>query len=93
MKVELPIADLSNQALLEETMRLTTDARCTTAKLIAGFQSNAVSSSFYPKKTDLWLGQAVKDVPLLPVRVLAQSQMGLMRVELVQATTVASAVP
>ena len=35
MKVELPIADLSNQALLEETMRLTTDARCTTAKLIA----------------------------------------------------------
>jgi hypothetical protein len=64
-----------------------------TAKLIAGFQPNAVSSSFYPSRTDLWLGQAVKDVPLLPVRVLAQSQVGLMRVELVQATTVASATP
>ncbi|MGH6938186.1 DUF3108 domain-containing protein [Hypericibacter sp.] len=64
-----------------------------TAKLIAGFQPNAISSSFYPNKTDLWLGQAVKDVPLLPVRVLAQSNMGLMRVELVQATTVASATP
>lgn len=64
-----------------------------TAQLIAGFQQNAVSSNFYPDKTDLWLGQAVKDVPLLPVRVLAQSKMGLMRVELVEATTVASANP
>ena len=45
-----------------------------TAKLIAGFQSNAVSSSFYPNKTDLWLGQAVQGLPMLPVRVLAQSQ-------------------
>jgi uncharacterized protein DUF3108 len=64
-----------------------------TAQLIAGFKPNAVSSSFYPSKTDLWLGQAVKNVPLLPVRVLAESKMGLMRIELVQATTVASAAP
>jgi hypothetical protein len=64
-----------------------------TAELVAGFQANAISSSFYPTKTDLWLGRAVKDLPLLPVRVLAQSRMGLMRVELVQATAVASAAP
>jgi hypothetical protein len=64
-----------------------------TAQLLAGFRPDAVSSSFYPSKTDLWLGQAVKDLPLLPVRVLAQSKLGLMRVELVQATTVASAAP
>jgi hypothetical protein len=67
---------------------------CTaTAQLVAGFKPDAVSSSFYPSKTDLWLGQAVKDLPLLPVRVLAQSKMGLLRVELIQATTVASAAP
>ena len=35
MKVELPIANLSNRALLDETMRLARDARQTTAKLIA----------------------------------------------------------
>jgi hypothetical protein len=64
-----------------------------TAQLIAGFQQNAVSSSFYPNKTDLWLGQAVKDLPLLPVRVLAESKVGLMRVELVEASSVASTTP
>ena len=35
MRVELPIANLSNRALLDETMRLARDARQTTAKLIA----------------------------------------------------------
>ena len=35
MKVEIPIANLSNRALLDETMRLARDARQTTAKLIA----------------------------------------------------------
>ena len=35
MKVEIPIANLSNRALLDETMRLAHDARQTTAKLIA----------------------------------------------------------
>lgn len=35
MKVELPIANLSNRALLDETMRLARDAQQTTAKLVA----------------------------------------------------------
>ena len=35
MKVEIPIADLSNHALLEETVRLAHDVRHATAKLIA----------------------------------------------------------
>ena len=35
MKVEIPIANLSNRALPDETMRLARDARLTTAKLIA----------------------------------------------------------
>ena len=35
MKIEIPVNNLSNDALLEETMRLATDVRCVTAKLIA----------------------------------------------------------
>ena len=35
MKLEIPITNLSNRALLDETMRLARDARQTTAKLIA----------------------------------------------------------
>jgi hypothetical protein len=64
-----------------------------TARLLAGFQPNAISSGFYPGRTDLWLARAVSDAPPIPVRVVAQSKMGLMRIELVQATTVAAATP
>ncbi|MFZ5789837.1 MAG: DUF3108 domain-containing protein [Pseudomonadota bacterium] len=68
--------------------------RCSaTAHLLAGFQPNATSSGFYPSRTDLWLARAVSDAPPIPVRVVAESRMGLMRVELVQATTVAAATP
>lgn len=68
--------------------------RCSaTARLLAGFQPNAISSGFYPSRTDLWLAQAVSGAPPIPVRVVAQSRMGLLRVELVQARTVAAATP
>ena len=61
--------------------------------LIAGFQADATSSGFYPDQTDLWLASVMDKAPPIPVRVLARSRAGLMRVELVEVRTLAAAAP
>jgi hypothetical protein len=62
-------------------------------ELIAGFQENAVQSAFYPDRTEVWLAAVMSKAPPVPVRVLARSRAGNMRVELVEVRTLALAEP
>jgi Protein of unknown function (DUF3108) len=61
--------------------------------LIAGFQPDATSSGFYPSETDVWLASVMDKAPPVPVRVLAHSRAGLMRIDLIEVRTLAAAVP
>jgi len=68
--------------------------RCDVAvDLIAGFRPDAVSSGFYPDRTELWLARVMDQAPPLPVRVVAHSRAGLMRVDLVEVRSLAAAAP
>lgn len=68
--------------------------RCSVeVELIAGFRPDALSSGFYPDQTDVWLASVMDKAPPVPVRVLARSRAGLMRVELIEVRTLAAATP
>lgn len=60
---------------------------------IAGFQADAMQSAFYPDTTEVWLAGVMSQAPPLPVRVLARSRAGNMRVELVEVRALAAAGP
>lgn len=61
--------------------------------LIAGFRTDAMNSGFYPDQTDVWLAAVMDKAPPVPVRVLARSKAGLMRIDLIEVRTLATAAP
>lgn len=57
---------------------------CTaTPQLVAGFQQSALNAQLYPQSARLWMAPAVAGFPAVPVRILAQSAIGEITLELV----------
>lgn len=58
---------------------------CTaTPQLVAGFQQSALNANLYPQSAKLWMAPAVAGFPSVPVRILAQSAIGAITLELVE---------
>ena len=53
--------------------------------LIDGFRQRDVDAGFYPKSASVWIAPVIAGEPPVPVRVLARSALGTMRLDLVQA--------
>ncbi|MGD9743944.1 MAG: DUF3108 domain-containing protein [Dongiaceae bacterium] len=68
--------------------------RCSVdVKLIAGFRDDAMRSGFYPEQTDVWLAPVMENAPPVPVRILARSPAGIMRIDLIEVRALAAATP
>ncbi len=60
---------------------------CTaTPQLVAGFQQSALNAKLYPQSAKLWMAPAIAGFPAVPVRILAQSVVGEITLELVEVT-------
>jgi hypothetical protein len=56
-----------------------------TPQLIQGFSDIAMQSQLYPQSANIWLAEAVKGAPAIPVRIETQNALGKMVFDLVKA--------